>query len=906
MKQHNYILLLAFWLLLTQCTPDKGSFFTTEIVTNYTHPEWPVLKEYKGIYLDEVAMPLGGIGTGTISIGGRGDLRDWEIVNRGAIGWTPAFKLVEPTIANAPFFALYMKEEGSMSGEIRLLEGPIAVSKYYGDWGSDVFNAGFPRFEETEFKTAYPMAQILFKHPEVPLNIRLEAFNPMIPGDTDNSSLPVAILRYVIKNPTSKNYSVSVCGMIPNFIGTDGWDGKPDRNENIYKEGGKIKGIFMYSNGVDSSSVNWGNMALTTHSEAISTYRTSWAKLGWNWTFREFIDDFSDDGELNDHAYVNNDSAYETSNVIEDLLENKQRYDLATPPATLAVKETIKPGEEKSFVFLITWHFPNRRGWDHGLNRYSAFGTSEIVGNYYTTKHQDAWEVAEYTSEELPQLEYKTLKFLNTFCESNIPEVIKEAALFNTANLRCQTVFRTKDGYPFGFEGTGSISGTKLGGDRSSGWGFGTCFHVWNYESAVPFLFGDLAMKFREVEFLYATHDDGAMSHRVGLPLVENAKKFKHWAADGQMGTLIKVYRDWQLSGDDQKLLEMWPNIKNALSFAWTGIWDTDKDGVMEGSQHNTMDINYVGPNPQMAGWYLGALRAGEEMATYLNDTAFALECENLYRKGRVWVDENLFNGEYYEQIIPEGHNKIAQLGKGCLVDQLVGQYLSHTVGLGYVLDQNHVRTTLESILKYNYITNFNNHINTFRSFGLNHESGLIMASYPRGELLDFPFPYYTEIMTGFEYSTAVHMIYEGMTDEGLKVFKAIRDRYDGLKRNPFNEGEYGHRYSRAMASWAGILAYTGFQYSAITKSMTFNNIPGKFFWSNGYQFGSLEIQENVRSRNVTLTSLSGNLPLDVFIIKGFGKSEFENQVLNEEEKITFTVQANDKMAGIPVNAKLK
>src|SRR6185295_16452675 len=136
-----------------------------------------------------------------------------------------------------------------------------------------------------------------------------------------------------------------------------------------------------------------------------------------------------------------------------------------------------------------------------------------------------------------------------------------------------------------------------------------------------------------------------------------------------------------------------WPHIKKAMSFAWTGIWDKDKDGVMEGSQHNTMDINYMGPNPQMAGWYLGALRASEEMATYLKDKEFAKECHDLYAKGRKWVDGNLFNGEYYEHHIPEGSTKVAQLGKGYLVDQLVGQYLAHTTGLGYVLDQSHVQT---------------------------------------------------------------------------------------------------------------------------------------------------------------------------------------------------------------------
>ncbi len=849
--------------------------------------EWPVLKNYTGEKLTEVAMPLGGIGTGTVSIGGRGDLRDWELGNRGALGWAPGVKLVEPTIANAPFFALYYKEKEAEKGELRLLEGPIAESKYYGDWGCDLYNAGFPRFEETTFKAAYPLAQLGFKHKEVPLDVQLKAFNPMIPGDEENSSIPVAILKYAVKNNADKPIEFSVCGMIPNFIGVDGWGGKPDKNENKYRENDGLKGLFMFSNGVDSADVNWGTMALSTNSNAKVTYRTSWAKLGWNWTFREFIDDFTADGELVDLGFNGGKEDYEVSDIMSDLLQNNDRYSLATPPATLAIKEELQPGEEKEVTFYITWHFPNRRGWDHGNGNYTPFGTSEIVGNYYTTMYKDAWEVADRVNQKLPELEKKTVDFVSAFCNSDIPEVIKEAALFNATNLRCQTVFQTADGYPFGFEGTGSIHGTKLGAAKSSGWGFGTCFHVWNYESTIPFLFGDLSMKFREVEFLHATHDDGAMSHRVGLPLKEKAKSFKHWAADGQMGTLIKVYRDWQLSGDDEKLKEMWPYIKKAMSFAWTGPWDQDKDGVMEGSQHNTMDINYEGPNPQMAAWYLGALKASVEMAAYLGDTEFNNECQELLNRGSKWVDVNLFNGEYYEHIIPEGHNKIAQLGKGCLVDQLVGQYLAHTTGLGYVLDSTNVSKTLESIMKYNWVDNFNNHINTFRSFGVGEEAGLIMASYPHGELLDFPFPYYTEIMTGFEYSTAVHMMYEGQKENGLKVFKAIRDRFDGKKRNPFNEGEYGHRYARAMAAWGGVIAWTGFEYSAVTKTMKFNLLEGTYFWSNGYAFGTIKLN----NQDVGLKVVGGSLQLEKFVLKRRKSVKFKTgQIINEGEIVTFKI----------------
>ena len=193
--------------------------------------------------------------------------------------------------------------------------------------------------------------------------------------------------------------------------------------------------------------------------------------------------------------------------------------------------------------------------------------------------------------------------------------------------------------------------------------------------------------------------------------------------------------------------------------------------------------------------------------------------------------------------------------------------------------------------MKYNYVNNFNEHFNTFRSFGLGDEAGLVMATYPRGEKLDFPFPYYTEIMTGFEYSTAAHMIYEGQVENGLQIFKDIRNRYDGFKRNPFNEGEYGHRYARAMAAWAGILAYTGFNYSAVEKSMAFNAKNGTYFWSNGYQYGTIKIEGTVNDKTISLNSKNGALMLKSFSLNGFGKKNFKNgKTIKEGEEVQFEI----------------
>jgi len=308
--------------------------------------------------------------------------------------------------------------------------------------------------------------------------------------------------------------------------------------------------------------------------------------------------------------------------------------------------------------------------------------------------------------------------------------------------------------------------------------------------------------------------------------------------------------------------------------------------------------------------WYLGALKAAEAMARHVGDTAFADTCRGLFARGSAWIDANLFNGEYYEhQIRPPasaadvapsllvgmGADDITrpdyQLGSGCLVDQLVGQYLSHVVGLGYLVKPEHVKTTLASILKHNRRTSLHAHFNPLRSFAMADEAALLMASYPRDRPAN-PFPYFGEVMTGFEYTAAVGMLYEGMTGEGLQSIRDIRARYDGLKRNPFDEAECGHHYARAMASWAAVLALTGFQYSAVTRELRLAGKPGRLFWSTGYGWGTGVIAGDAREGwTLTLTVIEGRIALGRVAIGAVGAVVAPERTFADGDILTIEVR---------------
>jgi len=155
------------------------------------------------------------------------------------------------------------------------------------------------------------------------------------------------------------------------------------------------------------------------------------------------------------------------------------------------------------------------------------------------------------------------------------------------------------------------------------------------------------------------------------------------------------------------------------------------------------------------------------------------------------------------------------------------------------------------------------------------------MASWPKGRL-KVPFPYFAESMSGFEYAAAIGMLYEDQTESGLKCIKSIRDRFDGEKRNPFDEPECGHHYARAMASWSAPMAYSKFNYSGYEKAMSFTSVPGIYFWSNGYAWGTCAITGN----KADLKVMHGEISIDKFTLENVGTKKLMNTIIAEGQNL--------------------
>ncbi|WP_372798653.1 GH116 family glycosyl hydrolase, partial [Pontiella sp.] len=449
----------------------------------------------------------------------------------------------------------------------------------------------------------------------------------------------------------------------------------------------------------------------------------------------------------------------------------------------LRVSVQLAPGESKTVPFLISWHFGH---------------------DAYSLRFKSAAEVSRYAVDHFKALSSQTALWVDTWNDTSLPQWFMDRAMapastMQTANLQ--------------------YAGKRLWGWEGIGAGSGTCTHVWAYAQAMARLFPSLERNLREVtDFGLYQMEDG------GVPFRPSRDKTKV-AIDGQCGTVLRSYREHQMSADMEFLKRNWPSIKKAVNYLIEFDKNDDAyDGLLDGEQHNTLDAEWYGKVHVLCSLYLATLRAGEEMAVEMGDTAFEKLCRDTYEMGRKNI-EQLYNGEYYVQIEDPNHADAIGVGPGVYIDQVYGQFWANQVGLGRLYNEEHIQSALNAIWKYNYLTDVGPFREVFkkgRFYAWKGDGGVIMCSWPNGGITEkqrefWTFGYFNEVMSGFEHQLAAHMIAERDPDlltKGLAVMRTIHDRYAAEKRNPYNEIEFSDFYARAMASYGSFLAACGFEYN--------------------------------------------------------------------------------------------
>lgn len=800
--------------------------------------------------LDRVAFPLGGIGAGMICLSGTGALTNVSLRHGPNIG------------SEAPMFAALAVKE---TGFARVLEGPVPPHKHFPSFDAESDAAlqslwGLPRFRRASFQASFPFAEVDLADEDSPLDVAITAWSPFEPGEEDDASLPVAGLEYRFVNRTRKAAEAVFSFNAGNLMGDE-------KNGRIRP----LAGGFVLEGMIEKRPWTAGAFAVSTDDGA--------AQVNHAW-FRGFAYRFMVWKDVAEGACYARPPLADTSGE-------------PVPGATLFVPFTLAPGAEKLIRLRLGWYVPhsNLRLAGGGSpdfdwrKRHDSFRPGKDEACYqpwYTSRYPGIEALMADWSHRYQDLRTASERFSRSFFATTLPAEVVDAIAANLSILKSPTVMRQSDGRFWGWEG----SRDKVGSCE------GSCTHVWNYAQALPHLFPRLERTLRETEFGPCQDERGHQAFRAAMPIGPAPHDFVA-AADGQLGGIMKVYRDWRISGDIGWLRGLWPKVRASLDYC-IRTWDPRKRGWIEEPHHNTYDSELWGPDGMCTGIYLGALKAavliGEALHSDTSDYAILLE------RGTEKLGRDLFDGEYFHQKVslngltakyPEDFGKggfpevlqpeqlaIAaregpanQYGTGCLSDGAIGAWMAWACGLETPMDPRQVASHLDAVHRHNFKTDLTAHANpTFSAaratYALGGEAGLLLCTWPKGGKLSLPFPYATEIWTGVEYQVAAHLISLGSLDKGLEIVRACRARYDGRTRNPFSEAEAGHFYARAMASYTLLQACSGARYDAVERVLYLHpGVKGDFrsFLATATGYGTVGVKKGRPFVDV----VSGTIPYE-------------------------------------------
>lgn len=772
--------------------------------------------------LQYIGMPIGGIFTGTVYLGGDGRLWLWDIFNENQNGIDPKTiewgmdlhvgKKVRPQDGSAyvqPAKDIRPIEQGFA---FKIISGKKTIIKKLveDDW------------DEILFEATYPMAKVHYIDNSLGLDITASIYSPFIPLDEKKSGLPCTIYSFSVKNNTAKDVSVSILGWLENKIMHKSKK-ETDIRQNTFEffSNYSIANCSIQLNGSDNQKMlpDYGTMAIgVVHANC---------NANTSFTLPVVAESFSQ----------------------QNILSTSKKVSEGPLLNSVSSKFTIRGGQTIKANFIIGWHFANLK-----LNP-----VIEGKGRFYNQQFKSAVEVVKYVAINFSELSTNTALWRKTWYDSTLPWWFLERTFLNISTLATTTAHRFDSGRFYAWEGVGCCEGT--------------CMHVWQYAQAMGRIFPGIERDTRErVDLGLSLTANGMIYYR--------GEVVKTAAIDGQAGTILRIYREHKMSSDKTFLTNNWEKIK--LATTWVINQDKNKDGMEDTPIENTLDAVWDGEIAWLVGLCIAAVKAGEQMAIEMGDTPFANICATYVANGTKNMEEKLYNGEYFIHKPDEikGREKLGSYNT-CHIDQVYGQSWAHQVGLGRILNKEKTLSALKALWKYNFTPDVGPYIKErrgWRPYALAGEGGMVMNTNPRneakpyGENTTWQLGYFHECMSGFEHQVASHMMAEGMTDEALILTRMIHDRYHAAKRNPFNEIECSDHYARAMASYGTFISACGFDYDGpngfIKFAPTLNPQNCKVPYTAASGWGSYEQNQNEQKFTAKLHVAYGSLRLKKMAIE--------------------------------------
>lgn len=788
-----------------------------------------------------VAMPLGGVGTGSIALGSDGGWRQVQLHGLGNhAGDLPGTFLalrtqqVDPVHHRTVVLQAAREDVGPAT--------PMVNDDLVPAWQRElVARVGGTR---TTMTGTYPIAEVSHSTGG-PVDVVVRAMSPLVPGDPDASALPAVLVEAELTNRSDTAAWTWLAFSAHNAVGLDphlnprgvraaGYGG----NTNTLRRAGRRADLVMDNHAVAPSSPRAGQQVLSCEADRVVA-----------------LPCFEEPDELIDFLQLlapwGDQTRLETApwSQVGQASAPDLRYGPSPPGRTwlgaLVAHTVLEPGETAVVRFVLAWWFPNREVdfVQYGPDRPEAGPTRFWLGNHYATWFADALAVADDALGRWDEHWRQTRRWTDAIDAVDLPDRWRAHLAAQPVPLRTPTTFRTADGAFYGFEGLLGPS-TEMWSGNAGGACPLNCTHVWNYAMAAAALFPSLEASIRETELDLMQAPSGALPHRVHLPryLAQYGDgpigAPDRPALDGMCGGVLKTYRELRRGAFDLAWVERrWPRI-GALMDHIERTWDPERTGLLHGIQPCTYDIGLHGANPYTGTLWLAALRASEELARLLGDDHRAESWRSLFELSSAALDRACFNGEYYVQLPDQDLPALHQWGEGCWSDQLFGQWWAHQLDLGHLLPAEHVRSALTAIVTHNFRTAQEHRQ---RPYALPGERGLVMCTWPRGGRPEVPTLYCDEMWTGVEYQVAAHCLAEGLTDQGTAIAEAVWTRHDGRRRNPFNEVECGDHYVRAMAGWSLFETALGLAWNQLDHTLRVGD-DGRFPVLTGSGWGEVEV----------------------------------------------------------------
>ena len=936
----------------TSSLRDKG--FSSKWIQQLTERGEP--RSYSKNELQYIGLPIGGLFTGQVYLGGDGRLWYWDVFNK---------RVMNPGGPGDRYYNKPMNPD-----DYRGLNQGFVLEVRHKDQYKTLLLDG-RGFDDISFQSGYPIGKVTLSHSEIPIMVELEVFSPFIPTNTRDSSIPATIMAYRLTNTGSDHMDVRIGGWLENagyrealirgdfmepmvnpIEGVTGMalsakmkNQKPSIRKDIviqdfeygygrWRSLGRAFGLTPFSKmeaaswqpisgHQDAQLANSHNTRETQASyqadgltgklispdfEVTRDYLT-FLVAGGNHVGKtevrviidgdivaqasgensnelkpfvvdlrehkekeakiEVVDDhtgpwgiiLADQFVLTDRPQANQDPSQdpdaggmaiilldhkgETYNVLpESWMELLKTAKQSLPDArfgTGVVRSrltSLAPAQSMEIPLALCWHIPNVHRGDiavnHGLRNFDR------QRHYYFKHYRDVSAVAQDLAKRHKELTAATRLWHDTWYDSTLPYWFLDRTFINASSLATTMANRFHDPEQSYLDGRVYFwEGVYLGR--------GTCTHVTHYEQAFGRLFPEAARAQRKI-----TDFDIGWDDRLGYVRYRAELGFGHHfgiphAIDGHAGTILRTWREHTTSKDDTFLRAIWPRVKRAVQFmidqdAGQGYFEelvpeSDRNGkpngILSGPQYHTLDKYWTGKIPWHSGLYLASLRAAEQMAMEMSDTAFAVECREIAELGYKNLPRETFDSKlgYFVHYPDHGKEYLVNTNIGCHIDQVMGQSWAFQVDLPRVLPKPQTVSALKKLFEHNFYAKIGDYrrdalIPCVRFYADDDEPGFLICTFPHGGAKEavptgtkdwdaLVVGYFSECMTGFTYQVAAHMIAEGLVIEGLALCRAIHDRYAEapLRRNPFNEVEYGNHYSRAMSSYGAFISACGFEY---------------------------------------------------------------------------------------------